>query len=90
MKEYRLAAWPDLGAPYHQTRYRRALSDMSQRFVTASQLCASSGLRRSEIKAFVEMLEARGVAVERERTYSFFGALRSLSWFKRAISSTPI
>jgi hypothetical protein len=67
MKEYRLAAWPELRPPYHRMAYRRLLSGMSQRHMTVWQLTRSSGLRRFDVQNFVEMLEARGVISERER-----------------------
>lgn len=90
MKEYRLAAWPDLEAPYHRTAYRRMLSDMSQRFVSQARLAETSGLARSQVRQFLEMLEARGLLWEREaapRADSLFGSLRPLGWIRRALSS---
>jgi hypothetical protein len=93
MKEYRLAAWPELAPPYHRTAYRRMLSDMSHRFVTLPQLSETSGLKRQEVRAFMSMLEARGLLVEREGVVepeSLFGSLRPLGgWLRRAISSEP-
>jgi hypothetical protein len=91
MKEYRLAAWPELAPPFHRTGYRRILSDMSQRFVSLSQLAACSGLKRQDVRAFLELLDARGVLIERERAAddSLFGSLRPLGgWIKRAMSTT--
>ena len=38
MKEYRLAAWPQLRAPFDRMAHRRMLSDMSQRHMTLAQL----------------------------------------------------
>ncbi|TMH09423.1 MAG: hypothetical protein E6H65_16090 [Betaproteobacteria bacterium] len=92
MKEYRLAAWPELAPPFHRTAFRRMLSDMSHRHMTLPQLSESSGLRRHEVKSFVEMLEARGVLVERESLVpdSLFWSLGPLGgWLKRAMSSPP-
>ena len=89
MKEYRLTAWPELAPPYHRTAYRRMLSDMSHRFVTLPQLAETSGLRRMEVRHFVDMLESRGILVERESaiTESMFDSLRPLGgWLRRAIS----
>jgi len=91
MKEYRLAAWPELAPPFHRTRFRRILSDMSQRFVSLQQLAACSGLKRHEVRAFLDLLDARGVLVERECAAddSLFGSLRPLGgWIKRAMSTT--
>ncbi|WP_372525825.1 hypothetical protein [Piscinibacter sp.] len=90
MKEYRLASWPELAPPYHRTAYRRMLSDMSHRFVTLPQLAETSGLRRLEVRHFMDMLESRGMLVERESavTESMFGSLRPFGgWLRRAISS---
>ncbi len=91
MKEYRLAAWPELAPPYHRTGYRRILSDMSQRFLSLSQLAGCSGLKRQEVRTFLDLLESRGVLIERERAAddSLFGSLRPLGgWIKRAMSTT--
>ena len=91
MKEYRLAAWPELAPPFHRTGYRRLLSDMSQRFVSLHQLLACSSLKRHEVRAFLDLLESRGVLIERERPTddSLFGSLRPLGgWIKRAMSTT--
>lgn len=68
------------------------VSDMSHRFVTLSQLSDTSGLRRHEVRSFVEMLEARGVLIEREclEPDAQFWSLRPLGgWLRRAISSHP-
>lgn len=90
MKEYRLAAWPDLEAPYHRIGYRRMLSDMSQRFVSPTRLARSSGLARAQVREFIEMLEARGLLWEREAAVpddSLFGSLRPLGgWIRRALA----
>ncbi len=91
MKEYRLAAWPELAPPFHRTAYRRILSDMSQRFVALPQLVERSGLKRHEVRSFLELLDARGVLVEREGAVpdSLFGSLRPLgAWIRRATSTT--
>ena len=93
MKEYRLVAWPQLRAPFDRIAYRRMLSDMSHRHMTFAQLIECSGMRRQEVRVFVEMLEARGVVVEREAAVSdsLFGSLRPLGgWLRRALASTPI
>jgi hypothetical protein len=92
MKEYRLTAWPELAPPFHRTAYRRLLSDMSHRFMTLAQLADTSGLKRHEVRSFVEMLETRELVVEREcmAPDSQFWSLRPLGgWIRRAISSAP-
>jgi hypothetical protein len=89
MKEYRLVAWPQLRAPFDRIAYRRMLSDMSHRYVTVAQLVESSGMRRQEVRDFVDMLEASTVLAEREAapTDSLFGSLRPLGgWLRRALS----
>ena len=86
MKEYRLAAWPELRPPYQHTAYRRLLSDMSQRHLTLAQLVDASGLRRLEVQNFVEMLLARGLITERDhRGEDLLVALRPLlGWLQRS------
>lgn len=66
MKEYRLSAWPELGASYERMAYRRMLSDMSQRHVTLAQLRSRSGLPRHEVTEFLALLAYRGLITERE------------------------
>ena len=92
MKEYRLTSWPELTPPYDRTAYRRMASDMSHRFMSLSQLAELSGLRRHEVRHFVEMLESRGLLVERESMApeAQFWSLRPLgAWLRRATSSHP-
>jgi hypothetical protein len=86
MKEFRLAAWPDLPAAYHRTTYRRMLSDMSHRFVTVQQLMAASGATRMEVRLFLQMLGERGLLCERDVATedSLFGPIGG--WFRRAFS----
>ncbi len=66
MKQYRLAAWPDLGPQYRRTAYRRLLSDMSQRFLGLGELSARSGLSRHEVRDFLGGLAARGLLITRD------------------------
>ena len=90
MKEFRLAAWPDLAAPYHRTAYRRMLSDMSHSHVSLSQLAASSGLSRHEVRQFIEMLDGHGLVSQRDalEADSIFGSLRPLGgWLRRALAT---
>ena len=87
MKTYRLAAWPQLRPPFDKIAYRRMLSDMSQRHVSVAQLVDTSGLRRSEVRQFLDMLGAEHLLSERERVEpdSLFGSLRPLGgWLRRA------
>jgi len=73
MKEFKLAAWPDLPAPYHRTVYRRMLSDLSHRYMSLSGLVLSSGGTKPEVRQFLQMLDNMGVLVDREdETDSFF------------------
>lgn len=88
MKEYRLAAWPDLDALHNRIAYRRLLSDISQRYVALSDLASRSGLRRHEVTRFLEQLAARGLVTQREaarpaRPASLLHPLRH--WWRRAL-----
>lgn len=88
MQEYRLAGWPELGPAYQRTAYRRMLSDMSLRHVSLAHLVDASGLRRQEVRDFVDMLSARGLVEARHRRVagSMFGSLKPLGrWLRRAI-----
>lgn len=92
MKEYRLSAWPELGATYERTPYRRILSDMSQRHVTLAQLYERSGLPRQQVSAFVSMLVDRGLVAQREaaRVDRLAASIRPLGvWLRRAFNRTP-
>lgn len=92
MKEYRLAAWPELSGPFDRTAFRRMLSDMSHRHMSLAQLVGASGIRRHEVREFIEMLDARGVISQRDSIVpdSLFGSLRPLGgWLRRAMSNTP-
>ena len=91
MKEFRLSAWPDLSPSYHHTGYRRILNDMSLRHVTVAQLAGSSGLRRQEVRRFIDMLGARGLIAERHCSApdSLFGSLLPLGgWLRRTLTTT--
>jgi hypothetical protein len=73
MKQYKLAAWPELPAAYHRTVYRRMLSDLSHRYMSLSGLVLSSGGTKPEVRQFLHMLDGMGVLVDREdETDSFF------------------
>jgi hypothetical protein len=86
MKEYRLLGWPDLPAAYHRTAYRRMLHEMSQRHASVVQLMHASGLARTTVKDFVDLLSEHGVLDERGAAEpdSLFGSLMPLSWIRRA------
>ena len=93
MKEYRLAAWPQLRAPFDRIAYRRMLSDMSHRHMSLAQLVESSGIRRHEVRVFIEMLDAGGLIVERDATApdSLFGSLRPFGgWLRRAFAAAHV
>ena len=90
MKEYRLAAWPEIrGVPYDRVAYRRLLGEMSQRHLTLSQLVEVSGLRRLEVQNFIDMLDARGLIKQRERPRLAWHAVlaRPIAWVGRCWAS---
>jgi len=92
MKEYRLTAWPELAPPFDRTAFRRMASSMSQRFLTSAQLGELSGLKRPEVRDFIEMLIGLGLVDEREcmTPDEQFWSLRPLGgWLRRAMSSSP-
>lgn len=80
MKHYKLSAWPDLPAAYQRTAYRRVLHEMSQRFMTLSQLVRTSGLPQLNVSTFLGVLSQHGVLIERgqDEPDSLFGALQTL------------
>lgn len=90
MKEFKLAAWLELPAPYQRTVYRRMLSDMSHRYVTAQQLMASSGASRIEVRHFLHMLDGRGLLATRQANTpaSLLGPLGG--WLRRAIGNDAL
>jgi len=91
MKEYRLIAWPELRPPFDRIAFRRLVSDMSQRHLSLQQLCAASGLRRQDVRQFIEVLDAQGLINERESgvSDSLFGSLRPLGgWLRKAFDGS--
>lgn len=92
MKEFKLAAWPDLPAPYHRTVYRRMLSDMSHRYMTVASLVLSSGAPKLEVRQFLQMLDEKGLLLEREGEQdSFLDSLRPVGdWFRRTIFGADV
>jgi hypothetical protein len=93
-KEYRLASWPELSPAHHRTAYRRMLSEMSQRYVSLAQLVNSSGLKRPEVKHFLQTLESSGKLIARDACAlkaSRWAALRGMStWFRRTPAATAV
>ena len=90
MKEFKLIAWPELPAAFQRTAYRRMLSDMSHRYMTLPQLAGSSGLTRSEVRTFLELLQASALLRERESGVrdSLFDTLAPIGgWIRRALTS---
>ena len=93
MKEYRLAAWPQLRAPFDRIAYRRMLSDLSHRHMTLPQLVECSGTRRRDVRSFLDMLASRQLLVQRDAPVvdSLFGSLRPLGgWLRRALTPTHV
>ena len=92
MKEFKLAAWPELPAAYHRTVYRRMLSDMSHRYMSVPQLVLSSGATKLEVRSFMQMLNEQGLLREREgESESLLDSLRPIgNWFRRTISSSEV
>jgi hypothetical protein len=93
MKEYRLVAWPQMRAPFDRIAHRRMLSDMSHRYLTLPQLAASTGMRRQDVRAFLDALNARALLIERDAAVRS-SMLRSLlpfgGWLRRAFSPASI
>jgi hypothetical protein len=91
MKEYRLTGWPELDPPFHRTAHHRMSNDMSQRFMTVPQLAQASGLKRHEVRRFLQALQALHLLEEREAAptqESEFWSLRPLGgWLRRAFAS---
>lgn len=89
MKQYKLAAWPDLPAAFHRTAYRRMLHQMSQRHVSVQQLMHASGLTRNAVMQFLDILSARALLVEREHAGrdSLFDSLMPLAWLRRTFAT---
>ncbi|MEO7056843.1 MAG: hypothetical protein ABI281_03515 [Caldimonas sp.] len=88
MKEYRLLAWPEHSAEFHRTGHRRVLSEMSLRYMSVAQLADVSGLKKSEVRTFVGVLDGRGLVAERDTTApdSFLDSISPLGWLRRAIN----
>ena len=62
------------------------MSEMSLRYVSVAQLVETSGLRRGEVRQFLDTLSAAGLLREHEglASDSLFGSLRPLGgWLRR-------
>ena len=92
MKEYKLAAWPELPAPFHRTVYRRMLSDMSHRYMSVASLVMSSGAAKLDVRVFLQMLDEKGLLHERDgENDSFLDSLRPVGdWFRRTIFGADV
>ncbi len=91
MKEYRLLSWAELPEPYHRMAYRRMLTDLSHRYMTVPQLVSASGLKRQEVRDFLDMLDTRELLVDRElfANDSVFDSLRPLGgWIRKALTAS--
>ena len=91
MKHYKLTAWPDLQAPYHRTAYRRMLCDMSHRYVSVQHLVSASGIGRTDVRQFIEMLDSKGLIAERDSDVepdSIFDSLKPIgAWIFSALTA---
>ncbi len=70
MKEFKLTSWPELPSADLRTGHRRALSSLSQRFLTVRELVTCTGLSKPEAFHLLDQLAARGVLKTRERHLS--------------------
>ena len=88
MKEYRLLAWPEHSADFQRTAYRRVLSEMSLRYMSVSQLAEVSGLKRPQVRAFLDMLDGKALIVERDTSApdSSLDGMSAWGWLRRAIN----
>lgn len=88
MKQYKLAAWPDLPSAFQGMPYRRMLHQMSQRFVSVPQLMHESGLARSAVVRFLRQLGERSLLAHREHGEpdSMFGTRSPMAWLRRTFS----
>ena len=85
MKHYKLQAWPDLPAAFHRTAYRRMLHKMSQRYASVQQLMSESGLARTAVVQFLDMLAERKLLTVRDDGVpdSRFGPTSAFQWVRR-------
>ncbi len=95
MKEYKLVSLPELNSSFDKVVFRRMLSDLSHRHLTFVELVKESGLRRQEVRTFLDMLQGHGLLEERECSRDFSpteGLLETFrqtpDWLRRAFSIT--
>ena len=88
MKEYRLLAWPEQSAEFRRTAYRRVLSEMSLRYMSIGQLAEVSGLKKPQVRAFVDMLDGKALIAERDTGApdSSLDPVTAWGWLRRAIN----
>ena len=62
---------------------------MSLRYMSQAQLSEVSGLKKGEIRQFLEVLDAKGVLDERDGTApnSFLDSIGRMSWFRRSTTA---
>ena len=58
---------------------------MSLRYMSVAQLAEVSGLKKAEVRQFVEMLDGRGLVDDRDATApdSFLDSISPLGWLRR-------
>ena len=85
MKLFKLVRWPDLQGDYQRTAHRRMLHRMSQRYASVPQLIQESGLPRTAVLQFLDVLEQRDLLSVRDdgAPDSRFGNLGPVRWFRR-------
>ncbi|HEX2540103.1 MAG TPA: hypothetical protein VHM00_03370 [Caldimonas sp.] len=66
------------------------MSEMSLRYMTVAQLAEVSGLKKPQVRAFVEMLDAKALIAERDNSApdSSLDAVSAWGWLRRAINVT--
>ena len=70
MKQYKLTAWPDLPPRLQKTTMRRAVSELSQRFVSTRDLVRSSGGAAREVDELIALLDKGGMLMTRDAPQS--------------------
>lgn len=90
MKEFKLVSWTELPPTFRRTGHRRALSNLSQRYMSVQRLSSCSGLAKADVRALLDELSARGALIERERDLaeSMRAGLEPVRvWLRRQIDS---
>lgn len=70
MKQYKLTAWPDLPARLQKTASRRAVSQLSQRFVSPRDLARSCGASGREVGELIDWLQEHDLLMVREAPHA--------------------